>query len=78
MLILSRKIDEEIIINSDIKIKILSVGDNTVKIGLSAPSDVEILRGEIFEKIKENILDANMKSKQKVTNITDLKLNKLK
>lgn len=78
MLILSRKIDEEIIINSNIKIKILSVGDNNVKIGLSAPSDVEILRGEIYERIKENTLDANLKSRQKITDITDLKLNKIK
>lgn len=78
MLILSRKIDEEIIINSNIKIKILSVGDNNVKIGLSAPSDVEILRGEIYERIKENTLDANLKSRHKITDITDLKLNKIK
>lgn len=77
MLVLKRRINEEIIINSDIKIKILSVSDNQVKIGIEAPSEIEIFRGEIFEKVKANVIVASEKSKEKIAGISDLKINKL-
>jgi carbon storage regulator len=53
MLILTRKINEEIIINSEIRIKIISISENQIKIGISAPENMEILRGEIFERVKQ-------------------------
>lgn len=77
MLVLKRRINEEIIINSDIKIKILAVSDNQVKIGIEAPSEIEIFRGEIFEKVKANVIVASEKSKEKIAGISDLKINKL-
>jgi len=77
MLVLKRKINEEIIINSDIKIKILSVSDSQVKIGIEAPTEVEIFRGEVFEKVKANLKAASEKSKEKVLGIAELKINKL-
>jgi carbon storage regulator len=77
MLVLKRKINEEIIINSDIKIKILSVTDSQVKIGIEAPTEIEIFRGEVFEKVKANLVTASAKSKEKVMGIADLKINKL-
>lgn len=77
MLVLKRKINEEIIINSDIKIKILSVTDSQVKIGIEAPTEIEIFRGEVFEKVKANLVTASVKSKEKVMGIADLKINKL-
>jgi carbon storage regulator len=78
MLILSRKTEEEIIINSDIVIKILSTSDGQVKIGISAPKNVEVLRGELYHKVKENTILASEQSKQKVTNLSNLKINRLK
>lgn len=77
MLVLKRKINEEIIINSDIKIKILSVTDSQVKVGIEAPTEIEIFRGEVFEKVKKNLIAASEKSKEKVMGISDLKINKL-
>ncbi|MDA3859914.1 MAG: carbon storage regulator CsrA [Melioribacteraceae bacterium] len=77
MLVLKRKINEEIIINADIKIKILSVSDSQVKIGVEAPVEIEIFRGEVFEKVKANLVVASEKSKEKVAGISDLKINKL-
>lgn len=68
MLVLSRKLDEGIIIGNNITIKILSIEDGKVKIGINAPKHVEIHREEIFEQIKnENINAANI-------NINKLKL----
>lgn len=77
MLVLKRKLNEEIIINSDIKIKILSVSDSQVKIGIEAPNEVEIFRGEVFEKVKANLKAASEMSKEKVLGIAELKINKL-
>ncbi len=77
MLVLKRKINEEIIINSDIKIKILSVSDSQVKIGIEAPMEIEIFRGEVFEKVKANLISAAEKSTQHIAGISDLKINKL-
>ncbi len=63
MLILNRKLDEEIIINSEIVVKVLSISDGQIKIGISAPKEVEILRGELYEQVKENLKRASEESK---------------
>ena len=54
MLILTRKQNESIIIDGDIKITILSTKGQDVKIGIEAPKDVEIWREEIYEKLHED------------------------
>ena len=78
MLILTRKKDEEIRINSNIVIKIVSISDNHIKLGIDAPKEVEILRGEIYEKVKETTLEASNQSKNKLTDISNLKINKFR
>jgi len=77
MLILTRKIDEEIIINSDIKLKILGITNNKIKIGIKAPNDIKILRGELFELIKSETLEALNKSSENIKNVSNFKVNKL-
>lgn len=47
MLVLSRKIDQEILINGNIKISILKIKGNVVRIGIEAPAEVNIKRGEL-------------------------------
>ncbi len=78
MLILARKNGDEIIIDSNIVIKIISASDGYVKIGITAPEEIEILRGEIYSKVKESTLKASEESRQKLQNISKLKLNKFK
>lgn len=53
MLILNRKIDEAIIINENITIKILDIVDGKVKIGIDAPKDINILRKEVYDSVME-------------------------
>ncbi len=77
MLILTRKQDEEIIINSGIRIRILSAGENYVKIGISAPPEVEILRGEIYENVKKSTIDATKNSAENIEALKSLKIKKL-
>ncbi len=66
MLILTRKVNEEIRINSDITLKIISISENQIKIGVTAPMGVQILRGELYDKVKETTTDALQSSKEKI------------
>lgn len=55
MLVLKRKIGETIILDGNIKVQLISIEGEGVKIGIEAPSHISILRGEIYEGIlKEN------------------------
>lgn len=58
MLVLSRKINESIIIGDDIEVKIVDVNGRTVKIGIEAPKDVSVHRKEVYEAIKAENLEA--------------------
>jgi carbon storage regulator CsrA len=47
MLVLSRKVNEEIVIDGQIRVQVLQVKGKTIRLGISAPADVKILRGEL-------------------------------
>jgi len=47
MLVLTRKRGEEILIGNDIKLIVNRIAGNRVTIGIAAPGNVEILRGEL-------------------------------
>lgn len=56
MLYLTRKIDESIIINNDVKIKVIAINRNSVKLGIESPKASTILRKEVHDVIvKENM-----------------------
>lgn len=59
MLILSRKSGQKLIINDDIIVTVLDVGNGNVKIGIEAPPEAKIYREEIYQAVKL----ANMESK---------------
>lgn len=50
MLVLSRKAGERILIGPHMFVEVRKVAGNRVTLALSAPSDVKILRGEVFER----------------------------
>jgi len=52
MLVLSRKLDEEIVIGDDIVIMVLEIRGDKVRLGIQAPADVPIHRQEVYEKIQ--------------------------
>ena len=54
MLILTRKVNQKLIINDDIEIVILESYKNSVKIGVNAPNNVQIYREEIYNEIKKS------------------------
>ncbi|WP_273150774.1 carbon storage regulator CsrA [Methylophaga thiooxydans] len=51
MLILSRKINETLIINDDIEVTVLDVNGNQVRVGISAPSHIPVHREEVYLRI---------------------------
>ena len=53
MLILTRKPQEAIVINDNVKVMVLQVKGNQVRIGINAPKAVSVHRIEVYEKIKE-------------------------
>lgn len=54
MLILSRKLNESIVIDGRIIVKILRIERDTVKIGIQAPTDLPVHRQEVFDMIQRN------------------------
>ena len=49
MLVLSRKVDESILVGDRIKIRIVRIQGNRVRVGIEAPEDVRIVRSELGE-----------------------------
>ena len=51
MLILSRKIDEKIMIGDNISISVIEIRGDQVRIGVDAPKTVKVFRREVFDAI---------------------------
>jgi carbon storage regulator len=57
MLVLSRKINQSIMIGDDIRVVVIGVDRDQVKIGIEAPRTVTVHRSEIYEEIQRAGLD---------------------
>lgn len=66
MLILTRRINQNVIINENIKLRILSIQGHQVKLGFDAPKDVKVHREEIFNLIQQGKED-NTSAQKEVT-----------
>jgi len=54
MLILSRKLDESILIGDSITIKVVAIDKGVIKLGIDAPSNVRILRSELIRAVEDS------------------------
>lgn len=52
MLILTRRISESVIIGDNVKITVLGVKGNQVRLGIDAPKSVSVHREEIYDRIQ--------------------------
>ncbi len=55
MLILTRRVQEAIMIGDDVTVTVLSVKGNQVRLGIDAPREVEVHREEIYHRVKNGI-----------------------
>ena len=52
MLVLSRKKNESIVINNDIRIVVVEIRGDKVRLGVEAPREVPVHRREVYEAIQ--------------------------
>ncbi len=50
MLVLTRKLASKILIGDDVVITVLNIQGNTVRLGISAPREIPVLRGELHDR----------------------------
>lgn len=55
MLILTRRIGEVLIIGDEVKLTVLGVRGNQVRIGVDAPRSVAVHRKEIYDQVQKNL-----------------------
>lgn len=53
MLILTRKVGESVLIGDGIKVSVLAVKGNQVRVGIDAPKEVSVHREEVRERLEE-------------------------
>lgn len=63
MLVLTRREGETLVIDGDIKVTVLSIKGNQVRIGIDAPKEVPIHRQELLELETADKLNPNPESK---------------
>ena len=59
MLVLTRKINQSITIGDDIQIIVVEIKGDQVKLGIKAPKAVRVFRGEIYEEIQNENIEAS-------------------
>ena len=52
MLVLTRRVNEILMVGDDVTVTVLGVKSNQIRIGINAPREVAVHREEIYERIK--------------------------
>ncbi len=53
MLVLTRKLNQSIVINDQVEVVVLEIRGEQVRLGIKAPKDVPVHRKEIFDQIQD-------------------------
>ena len=58
MLVLSRRVGESIVIGDDVRVTVLEVRGDVIRVGIDAPRSVKVHRAELLEQVGESNRDA--------------------
>ena len=72
LLILTRKSGEGLFIGDDIRITILEIRGKQIRLGIEAPTNIVVLRDEIYQRVQEETLQAAGVRDKDVTKIAQL------
>ena len=72
MLVLTRKVGEQIHIGDDIKVSIIEIDRGSIRLGIDAPRHITILRQEVYERIQEQNLESSQGIFTEVERAADL------
>lgn len=53
MLILTRRVGEVLVIGDDVRVHILDIKGDQVRIGIEAPREISVYREEIYQRIQK-------------------------
>ena len=73
MLVVTRKTEESVIIADKIEITVLEVAKDRVKLGISAPKDIKIIRNELRHAQETNLDSSQAVSKDALDALLTLK-----
>lgn len=77
MLVLSRKINQSIVIGDNIEIMLVDIRGDQIKLGINAPKNVKIFRKEVYEEIENQNLEASKASANEISILKSFVKNKL-
>lgn len=69
MLVLTRKLGEVITIGDEVRVTVVGIEGSQVKIGIDAPKQVKVHRAEIFERIRQENIEATHPDKEYAADI---------
>ncbi len=69
MLILSRRLNESIMIGDEVEVTITEIKGDQVKLGINAPKQIKVHRKEIYLAIQKENIDASKSAVDKIEEI---------
>ncbi len=76
MLVLTRKPGERIVIGDNVVLTVVEVKGDSIRLGIDAPRDVKVYRGEIYEAIVAENREAALTTE--ITGLSELKVAQMK
>ncbi len=72
MLVLTRKLNESVIIGDTIAVTVVAVEGDQVKLGITAPKEISVHRQEVYEQIKKANVEAAKSSSTDISSVLKL------